>query len=392
MEFFKVEEELSDLINDNIKKLESVFPSVVKDGEVDFEELKYLLGNFKEVGKERYELNWVGKSEAKKIALKKLYGKTLKYIEGDGRYSRDTENLYIEGDNLDVLKLLQNSYYGKVKVIYIDPPYNTGKDFIYSDKFTEDKNSISILEGYENEYGEKLVKNKKDSSNYHSKWLSMMYSRLLVAKNLLKSDGIIYISIDDYEVHNLRKICDEVFGSHNLLAQFTWRRTDNQSNIGNIAKVKEYILCYAKDKSYENFKLNKMDLSEKAKKEYSYEDNIGKFRRKNILDKSRGKKYYNIETPSGEILNGPWMIDKEEFDILNKENKIYWAGGKMPYGKKYLKEAKGQIISDWLDKDYGTNQRASDEIEDLFKMRVFDFPKPVSLIKTLIQIDRKSVV
>jgi adenine-specific DNA-methyltransferase len=211
-----------------------------------------------------------------------------------------------------------------------------------------------------------------------------MYPRLKLARNLLKDDGVIFISIDDNEVHNLRKICDEVFGEGNFISEFAWRRTDNQSNIGNSAKVKEYILCYSKQK--ENFKLNKIPLSKKAIAEYSYEDKYGKFRRKNILDKSRGKKIYNIETPNGNILNGPWMIDEKEFEEFNVQGKIYWASGKMPYGKKYLHEADGQIISDWLSKEFGTNQRGSGEMEKLFNKRVFDFPKPTQLIKTFVTI------
>jgi len=208
----------------------------------------------------------------------------------------------------------------------------------------------------------------------------MMYPRLKLARNLLKDDGVIFISIDDNEVANLRKLCDEIFGEDNFVVEFAWRRTDNQSNIGSSAKVKEYILCYSKQR--ENFKLNKMPLSKKAIAEYSYEDTYGKFRRKNILDKSRGKKIYNIETPNGGILNGPWMIDENEFKELDLQGKIYWASGKMPYGKKYLHESNGQIISDWLDKEFGTNQRGSGEIAELFHNRTFDFPKPTQLIKT----------
>ena len=205
MEYYKVEKNLGNLVNDNVKKLESIFPSVVKDGEIDFEELKELLGDFEEVVKEKYEMNWVGKKEAKKIALSPLCGKTLKYIEGDGKKEDNTENLYIEGDNLEVLKLLQNSYYGKVKMIYIDPPYNTGNDFIYDDNFKVEKSNLEILEGDRNEFGERLIKNQSSSSYYHSKWLSMIYSRLLACKNLLRDDGVIFISIDEHEFSKDRK-------------------------------------------------------------------------------------------------------------------------------------------------------------------------------------------
>ena len=185
------------------------------------------------------------------------------------------------------------------------------------------------------EQGSRITTNKEDNGRYHTDWLNMMYPRLRLARNLLKEDGTIFISIDDYEVCNLRALCNEIFGENNFIAEFAWRRTDNQANIGSIAKVKEYILCYSKNKN-ENFKLNKMPLSEKAIKEYFYEDEHGKFRRKNIIDKSRGKKRYTIIAPDGTKLYGPWMVEKEEFNILNQQGKIYWANGKMPYGKKYL--------------------------------------------------------
>ena len=263
MDLKKVNCEVGGLVNDNIRKLESIFPSVVKDGEVDFEELKELLGDFKEVDKEKYEMNWVGKKEAKKIALAPLSGKTLNYIKGDGKNEESTENLYIEGDNLEVLKLLQNSYYGKVKMIYIDPPYNTGKDFVYNDDYKENKNSVEIKEGNVNEYGERLIKNQKGAGYFHSKWLSMMYSRILVCKNLLREDGIIFISIDDNELANLKKLCNEIFGEENFISQINIVTGANQSGEGvKIQKNVEYCLVYAK--TLELCKINKIDKTEES--------------------------------------------------------------------------------------------------------------------------------
>ncbi|WP_304969891.1 site-specific DNA-methyltransferase [Romboutsia ilealis] len=273
MDFKKVNCEVGGLVNDNLKKLENIFPSVIKDGEVDFEELKELLGDFKEVDKEKYEMNWVGKKEAKKIALTPLCGKTLKYIEGDGKNEDNTENLYIEGDNLEVLKLLQNSYYGKVKMIYIDPPYNTGNDFIYNDKFKENKELIDILEGNRNEYGDRLIKNLKTSSHYHSKWLNMMYPRLKLARNLLKEDGVIFISIDDKEVNNLKKICDEVFGENNFRNYIIVRRRVKSLNIQFADKGLnsynigfEYILVYSKSDAFlfKDIRMEKENIPQKG--------------------------------------------------------------------------------------------------------------------------------
>ena len=197
MEIYKVKKDLGNLVNDNVEKLANVFPSVVKDGEIDFEELRELLGNFEEVDKEKYEMNWVSKKEAKRIALTPIYGKTLKYIEGDGKNEDTTENIYIEGDNLETLKLLHNSYYGKVKMIYIDPPYNRGSDLIYKDNYKTSKKHDEIMSGDLDNYGNRLIKNQRGFGYFHSQWLDIMYTRLILAKNLLQDDGCIFISIDD---------------------------------------------------------------------------------------------------------------------------------------------------------------------------------------------------
>jgi adenine-specific DNA-methyltransferase len=379
----KLDGKTFNVVQDNIEKLKQLFPEVFTENKIDFEKLMLTLGEHVEKEKERYEFTWNGKTKAIQLAQKQTTG-TLRPCKEESLNWGTTKNLYIEGDNLEVLRVLQNSYRNKVKMIYIDPPYNTGKDFVYKDDFHDN------IKNYKEKNQENLKSNPETSGRYHTDWLNMIYPRLKVAKSLLMEDGVIFISIDDNEHANLKKICDEIFGEENLLANFVWRRTDNQANIGFIAKVKEYILCYAKNRSYEGFKLNKLPLSDKAKKEYSYKDEVGFFRRRNILDKSRGKKFYKIVSPNGDILEGPWMIDEDEFKQLDSEGKIYWASNKMPYGKKYLHEAEGQIINDWLTKDFGTNQRGSNEINDLFKKRVFDFVKPISLIKTFIQISTQN--
>ncbi len=375
----KMSGESLDIVADNIVKLKQIFPEVFNEDKVDFEKLEQVLGEYKDTVDERYSFTWPGKSQAIRITQTPSTG-TLRPCKEESVNWDDTENLYIEGDNLEVLKLLQKSYYGKVKMIYIDPPYNTGNDFVYKDDFKDNVSNYLKVTGQIDDEGNMIGTNSDVSGRYHSNWLNMMYPRLKLARNLLKINGCIFISIDDNEVSNLKTILDELYGEENFIAQFTWRRTDNQANIGSIARVKEYILCYCKNKS--EFKFNKLPLSEKAQREYSYEDEKGKFRRKNIIDKSRGKKYYKIITPSGEILEGPWMIDEEEFKNLDKEGRIYWASGRMPYGKKYLHEAEGQIVSDLLMNEFGTNQRAATEINELFGYRIFDFSKPTTLIQT----------
>jgi adenine-specific DNA-methyltransferase len=269
-------------------------------------------------------------------------------------------------------------------MIYIDPPYNTGKDFLYKDNFTQKSAEWKQQSGDYDEEGNRLVLNTESNGRFHSDWLSMMYPRLKLARNLLRDDGVIFISIDDNEVSNLKKLCDEIFGEDNFLVQCVWRKTDNQANIGNIARVKEYIISYARNIQLLSF--NKMQLTDRAKKEYRYSDETGKFRRSILLDKTRGSHFFKVKTPGGKILNGPWMKKENDFWKMEKEEKIYWTpgGNEQPYGKIYLHESKGQIANDFLGIEYGTNQQASLEVEGLFGSRYFDFPKPTSLIKHFI--------
>lgn len=401
-QYRKVDKELSDLANDNIRKLENIFPSVIKDGQVDFEELKELLGDFEEVDKEKYELNWVGKKEAKRIALDPIVGKTLKYVHGDGIDEDTTENLYIEGDNLEVLKLLQNSYYEKIKMIYIDPPYNTGKDFIYYDKYKEDPFSINLKEGNITEDGDRLVKNPKNSSEYHSKWLSMMYSRLILCKNLLKDDGVIFISIDDNELFNLKKVCDIIFGENNMLCTFVRKCSSNKADSKHCAIIHDYVLTYTKFK-------NNFISGKEIKKEDSY-PNFDK--KKNLYYKTQllrkwGEKsrridrpnlFYPIIDPDGELYypmiseneEGRWrwsqdkmnmMIENDKVEFRKKDNK--WIAYEKIY-KPEEGEYSYKLYSTWLDNI--KNNTGATLLKELFGFKIFDFPKPVDLINKLLLI------
>ena len=398
MEFYKIEQELGDLVNDNVRKLESIFPSVVKDGEVDFEELKELLGDFKEVDKEKYEMNWVGKKEAKKIALTPLSGKTLKYIEGDGKNEDTTENLYIEGDNLEVLKFLQNSYYGKVKMIYIDPPYNTGNDFVYNDNFREKKEDIDNEEGNVNEFGKRLVKNQKTSSHYHSKWMNMMYSRLLVCKNLLKDDGVIFISIDDNEVHNLRKICDEVFGEDNFIECLIWKKRATPPNDRNIGRIHEFILCYARNVNY--IKLGLLPRDEKSISRYSNPDNDsrGPWVASDLSANGKGGRLvqsciYPILNPfnNKEYLPSEgrcWLFNKEKMDLWIKEGRVSFRENTgAPFLKRYLSEVRNGLTLPTIMTEFGYSQTSSSEADKIFiKKGVFEYAKPTTLINPIVRI------
>jgi len=395
-EIEKMDGRSKDIWSERLKKLQQEFPEVLSENRIDCDQLKKLVGDENIANGERYQFSWAGKS-ASFQEIKKRTTATLKSDKKESVEFDKTKNLFIEGENLEALKILQKTYYGEVKMIYIDPPYNTGNDFIYNDKFAETREEYEEKTGDVDEEGKKLRafrKNTKESGHYHSNWLSMMYPRLYLARNLLREDGVIFVSIDDNELHNLRMIMNEIFGEENFVSEMVWRRTDNQPNIGDVARVKEYILCFARD--INNFSFNKMKLTRRARKEYRYEDDRGRFRRANLLDKTRGRFSYQVETPGGEILEGPWMLEKKEFNELRKDDRIYWPSGgkKTPYGKIYLEDQKGQIPSDFLTKEFGTNQQAAAEMKKIFDFRVYDFPKPVSLMKHFISIgsDSKDII
>ena len=390
----KMRMESLNLTSQNVEKIEALFPNCITESKdengqlkksVNFKMLKQILSEDIVDGEEVYEFTWVGKKESI-VEANKPIRKTLRPSPEESVDWENTENLYIEGDNLEVLKLLQESYLGKVKMIYIDPPYNTGNDFIYNDDFKVSNEEYAEESGEYDENGNRMFKNTDSNGRFHSDWCSMMYSRLLVAKNILREDGVIFISIDDNEVENLKKICDEVFGEGNFISQIAWRRTDNQPNIGNIATVKEYILCYAK--VYKNIQLGRIELSEKARKEYRYSDEKGLFRRGILLHKTRGRHYYDVTTKTGNILSGPWMKTEKDFKKLDEEGMIYWTSGgdEQPYSKIYLDESKGQIPNDFWGIEFGTNQRASLELEKIFGDRLFDFSKSVLLLSNLLKI------
>ena len=387
-----------DVIGSNTQKIARLFPNCVterlgKDGKpelaIDFEKLQAELSN--EIiaeGEERYQFTWPDKRASVRLANTPTT-MTLRPCREESVDFDNTQNLYIEGDNLDVLKVLRETYLGKVKMIYIDPPYNTGNDFVYNDDFSIGSEEFGIRSGFFDEEGNQttdpMQRNTESNGRFHTDWLNMIYPRLKVARDLLSEDGVIFISIDDNEVENLRKVCDEIFGENNFISQISWRRTDNQPNIGFFARVKEHILLYSKSIS---FNLGRLPLSEKAKAEYRYSDAKGLFRRSILLHKTRGRKFYPKVTKLGNTLTGPWMVTEEEFDRMDANDEIYWTenGDGQPYGKIYLSESKGQIPNDFWGIEFGTNQRGSLEVEKLFNQRYFDFPKPVSLLSNIVML------
>lgn len=394
----KLKMQSHDVISSNTQKIAQLFPNCVterlgKDGKpelaIDFEKLQAELSN--EIiadREERYQFTWPDKRAAVRLANTPTT-MTLRPCREESVDFENTQNLYIEGDNLDVLKVLRETYLGKVKMIYIDPPYNTGNDFVYNDDFAQGKDDFEQSSGLFDEEGNQTIdpmqRNTESNGRFHTDWLNMIYPRLKVARDLLSDDGVIFISIDDNEVENLRKVCDEIFGENNFISQISWRRTDNQPNIGFFARVKEHILLYSKSIS---FNLGRLPLSEKAKAEYRYSDAKGLFRRSILLHKTRGRKFYPKVTKLGNTLTGPWMVTEEEFDRMDANDEIYWTenGDGQPYGKIYLSESKGQIPNDFWGIEFGTNQRGSLEVEKLFNQRYFDFPKPVSLLSNIVML------
>jgi len=271
--FEKIPLSVTNPFSENLRRLAAIFPSIVKDGQVDFDALKEELGEFEEIGKEHYELSWAGKQEAKRTAGEPVIGRTLKYVPEESKDPASTENLYIEGDNLEVLKLLQNAYIGKIKMIYIDPPYNTGNDFVYNDHFAVTAEENAKAEGDVSSEGERYAVNPKTSGKYHANWLSMMYPRLRLAKNLLRDDGVIFISIDDNEVGNLREICDEIFGGDNFVSEIVViNNIAGRSDSKHIAKAHEYALLYQKSDAFISYGL---PLSEEQRLDFKYIDEKG---------------------------------------------------------------------------------------------------------------------
>ena len=399
----KLDKETTDGTVRNIDALYQLFPSCFTEAAdawgkmhraVDWGKLRSLLGEYVEDGEpEKYDFTWVGKRAAQREAAAPCR-KTLRPCPEESVDWDNTQNLYIEGDNLEVLKLLQNSYMGKVKMIYIDPPYNTGNDFVYHDSRSlsaEDYND-SIL----NEDGQRLLKNTYSNGCFHSDWCSMIYARLMVARSLLTEEGVIFISIDDNEVDNLKKISNEVFGESNFLGAIAWRRFNSQANVGIFSTVKDTIAIYAKN--IKKLSFGRVPLSETAKKEYQYKDERGVYARRPCIDSVRGHYTYKIVCPNGNVLTDNWTIKEDLFRKLDSENLIHWpANGGNPMQKIYLEDAikNGQIACDFWGSEYGNNKVSVEEIKNLFGTRLFDFPKPTKLLYNLLSLgasDKQSLI
>ena len=394
----------------NILKLKQLFPEVFCEDQIDFEKLKLVLGaeNLAGAG-ERYQLDWAGKTAAY-LNLQSPTSRTLVPCKEESADFDGTQNVFIEAENLEALKILQKSYAGSVKMIYIDPPYNTGSDsFIYPDKFSESREEYARRVGDTDDAGYlkrdgvfqgAWRKNGKDSGHYHSNWLSMMLPRLHLAKTLLREDGVIFISIDDNEQAQLKLLCDEVFGAENFVADIIWQKKYSPQNDAKwFSAMHDHILCFAKNK--EIWRPNLLARSEEQNVRYSNPDNDprGNWKSSDFSVKTYSANYdYSITTPSGRVVNPPpsrsWRTSKENFEKLVADNRVWFgaSGNNVPSIKKFLSEVKQGITPStiWFREEVGDNQEAAKNIRNLFDSPPFDTPKPVRLLERMINLSLNS--
>ena len=404
----KLELSSVDGIQLNLEALYQIAPSCfteVKDdktGElrhvVNFKTLRQLLGdNAVEDADEMYQFTWPGKQEARREAARPTT-KTLRPVVEDSVDWDNTQNLYIEGDNLEVLKLLQKSYMGKVKMIYIDPPYNTGNDFVYDDDFAASQDDYDLFAGNIDELGNRYRKNTETNGRFHSDWCSMMYSRLMIARSLLTEDGVIFISIDDNEQKNLKNICDEIYGSTNFLAQVIWERAFSPINLmKHFSPSHDYILVYAKNG--ENAVCNGIKRSEEANDRYSNPDNDprGVWSSSDIsVGPAIQENVYTITTPSGREVEPPagrsWSLSRKAFRERLQDNRIWFGpdGNGVPRIKRFLSELRKTGVTPmtiWKHTEVDHSQGATQKLAKLFDgKKYFDYPKPVTLIQRCISL------
>ncbi|MDD4279061.1 MAG: site-specific DNA-methyltransferase [Candidatus Sumerlaeales bacterium] len=399
----KLPMESPDMTAKNIERIAELFPNCVtemrdKKGNlkrgINFEMLQQMLSPDVVDGGEAYEFTWVGK-KASIVEANKPIRKTLRPCKEESVDWDTTENLYIEGDNLDVLKLLQESYLGKVKMIYIDPPYNTGNDFIYADDFMRSQQEEDEEMGLFDEDNNRLFKNTDTNGRFHSDWCSMIYSRLLLARNLLSEDGVIFISIDENEVHNMRNLCDEVWGATNFISQLGWQKVYSPKNQARyFSNDYEFVLCYCKNISL--FSVGELPRTESMNARYNNPDNDprGDWKPGDCVGNGvRKNGYYDVTGPTGKVFNVPegkhWVYAPDTMNRLIEENRIWWGkdGNSFPAVKQFLSDVSGRKASSLLlYEDYGHTDMAKKELIKLFPDLVgvpFDTPKPTKLIKML---------
>ncbi|WP_202969909.1 site-specific DNA-methyltransferase, partial [Endozoicomonas atrinae] len=387
-----------------ISKLKQLFPELITEdasgAKIDVDVLNELVGHQVIDGdKERYNFTWHGKAAARRLAQTPSTG-TLRPCKKESKDWDTTQNLFIEGDNLEVLKLLQKSYHKKVKMIYIDPPYNTGKDFIYKDNFKDNIANYKKITGQIDDEGNPLKTNPETSGRYHTHWLNMMYPRLRLARNLLKDDGVIFISIDDTELKNLIEICDNVFGSENFIANFIWEKRTNRENRKIVSGRHDYVVCYTKNRDPLIRPINQLPMSEKALANYKNPDNdpLGEWKSDPASAQAgHGTKsqFYVLTAPNGKqhhLQSGRcWVYTQPEMERAIREGRIWFGkdGNGVPRIKTYLHSKERGLTPESIifAEDASTNEGAKNALKDLFGgISVFETPKPVDLIRLAIQL------
>lgn len=388
----------ADLTAENIQALKTLFPQAFGDGRIDFEVLRQLLGDAVDDGDEKYGLNWSGKRRARRLALTPSLG-TLRPAPEDSVEWDTTRNLMIEGDNLEVLKLLQKSYAGQVKLIYIDPPYNTGNDFVYPDDYADSLGNYLRRTGQKDEEGVRKTTNTESSGRYHTDWLNMMLPRLMLAKDLLRSDGAIFISIDDTEVSNLAHLCDAVFGEESFVGSIAWKKKASPDARSTIGSVHDTILCFVKNPDLAKVAVSRMPLSEARKAAYTNPDNDDRGSWASVdmtgmTGRATAEQYFDVVLPSGRTIKPPpgrsWGVAKATFDALQADNRIWFGktGDSVPRIKNFLSESEGQAIpSVWDGVEVSNNEAAKKEVSNLFDGEVvFDTPKPCELVGRMLDV------
>lgn len=385
----------SDIAADQREKLRKLFPEVFTEGgKVDFDRLKATLGEIVDSGHERYGMNWPGKSECFR-AIQTPSRATLRPCREESVNFDTTENLIIEGDNLEVLKLLQKGYLGKVKMIYIDPPYNTGNDFIYPDNYSESLETYLAYTGQVDATGKKFSTNPETDGRFHSKWMNMMYPRLFLARNLLREDGVIFISIDDHEVDNLRKLCNEIFGEENFIANVIWQKKYTRSNDAKyFSDNHDHILIYARNR--DAFKLNLLPRNVEQESAYSNPDDHpkGPWKATPLHAKSGNANDFSYTFDNGVIWHPPNgtfpRFSTETLKQLDANDEIWFGedGKAMPSRKTFLSEAKAGVtpVTIWTYDEVGHNHEANGELKVLGLGGAFDNPKPMRLIQRMLEL------
>ena len=396
--------------DERLEALKQLYPEIFSDGKINLDAFKDVTGTSDlPEGQDRtpgyYGLYWPGKRAAKQLARKEAEG-TLEPVPGDGVNEDTTHNIYIEGDNLEVLRILKQSYKGRVKMIYIDPPYNTGNDFIYPDDFKMPVEEYLRMTGQADESGKKLVTNLKSNGAFHTTWLNMMYPRLQLAKELLTEDGVIFISIDDNEQANLKLLCDDVFGEENFVANLVWERAFSPKNDARfISNSHDYVLMYAKN--IENFIIGRLPRTEEANARYSNPDNDprGVWMSSDISVKTyNAENDYPITTPSGRVVEPPagrcWSLSAKAFAERLQDNRIWFGpdGNGTPRIKRFLTELKFEGMaptSILFYKEVGHSQEGAQEVSKILDGGFFSGPKPIRLMRrlmTLANLEKDSII